>query len=116
MILCLAGPFGMMYGLCPAGPFQLVHHPNQPVHMGLGSILSGRLMWADAMLCAAGPYGIVQRFFRLAQMIRYDIMFGRSIWDDMWPSSGQSISTGTPSQPASPYGIVLNLIQLAHMG
>ena len=105
-----------MYGLRPAGPFQLVHHPNQPVHMGLCSILSSRLIWADTMLCPAcpfelvccicpaGPYGMVQGFFWPAHMRQYDIMFGRSIL------------TGTPSQPAGPYGIVLNLIWPAHMG
>ena len=116
MILCSASPFGMMFGLRPASPFQLVHHPNRPVHMGLCSILSGRLIWADTMLCPAGPfemvcwicpagpYGMVQRFFWLAHMRRVDIMFG------------QSISTGTPSQPAGPYGIGLNLIRPAHAG
>ena len=114
MILCSAGPFGMKYGLHLASPFQLVHHPNWPVHMGLCSILSGRLIWADTMLCPAGPfemvccicpagpYGMVQGFFRLAHMRQYDIMFG------------QSISTGTPSQPAGSYGIVLNLIRPAY--
>jgi hypothetical protein len=55
-------------------------------------------------LCPAGLYGMVKRAFRPAHMSWYNAVFGRSI------------STGTPFQPASPYGIVLNLIWLAHMG
>ena len=55
-------------------------------------------------LYPAGLYGMVQRSFQPAHMSWYNVMFG-------W-----SISTGMPPQPASPYGIVLNLIQLAYMG
>ena len=128
----------MICGLHPAGPFQLVHHPNQPVHMGLGSILSGRLMRADAMLCPAGPYGIVQRFFRPARMIQYDIMFGRSISMVHHPNrpvhmglcsilSGRLIWADTmlcpacPFElvccicPAGPYGMVQGFFRPAHM-